>query len=164
MKLRRNMGFTLLELMIVVAIAAILLAVAVPMLQPQVASASAKATADNIADGLRYARQYALNTSGLITFSPNGCGYTVTTSAGTQVLSAPSGAPTGVSCQALPQAVSFLGDGSVALCTAGAQGTLSCTAATSTTSLSKLLTKVNGGGTLWQIQLSYSGVVTTSPS
>jgi type II secretion system protein H len=164
MKSRRNKGFTLLELMIVVAIAAILLAVAVPMLQPQVASASAKATADNIADGLRYARQYALNTSSLVTFSPNGCGYTVTTSTGTQVLSAASAAPTGVSCQALPQTVSFLGDGSVALCTAGAQGALSCTAATSTTSLSKLLASVNGGGTLWQIQLSYGGVVTTSPS
>lgn len=164
MKTGRNKGFTLIELMVVVAIAAILLAVAVPMLQPQIASASAKATAGNIADALRYARQYALNTSNLVTFTPSGCGYTVTTSSGIQVLSAASGAPTGVSCQALPQAVSFLGDGSVALCTSSGQGALSCAAATASTPSSQLLTSVNGGGTLWQILLSYGGVVTTSAS
>ena len=151
-------GFTLIELMVVVAIAAVLLAVAVPNLQPQVAAANAKSTASKLADALRYARQYALNTSSLVTFTPNGCGYTVSTTAGTQLLSASSGASSGVSCQALSSTVSFLGDGSVALCTQGSTG-LSCSAAAANSSA-----KVVGGGSTWQVVLSPGGVVTTSGS
>ena len=157
---RNHRGFTRIELRVVVAIAAVRLAVAVPQLQPQVAAASAKSTASKLADALRYARQYALNTSSLVTFTPNGCGYTVATTAGAQLLSAGSGASSGVSCQALSTTVSFLGDGSVALCTQGAQG-LSCSAPTSNTAATA---SVSGGGSSWQIVLSSGGVVTTSGS
>ena len=151
-------GFTLIELLVVMAIAAVLLAVALPSLQPQVAASNAKSTAAKLADALRFARQYALNTSSLVTFTPSGCGYTVATTSGTQLLSASSGASSGVSCQALSQTVSFLGDGSVALCTQGAQG-LSCSAAGSNSTAT-----VSGGGSTWQIVLSPGGVVTTSGS
>ncbi|WP_018912955.1 Tfp pilus assembly protein FimT/FimU [Thiomonas sp. FB-6] len=151
-------GFTLIETLVVMALAAVLLAVAVPNLRPQVAAAHAKSTASQLADALRYARQYALNTSTLVTFTPSGCGYTVATTAGTQLLSASSGASSGVSCQALSQTVSFLGDGSVALCTQGAQG-LSCSPAGANSTAT-----VSGGGSNWQIVLSPGGVVTTSGS
>ncbi len=154
-------GFTLIELLVVVAVAAVLLAVALPNLQPQVAAASARSTADKLADALRYARQYALSTSTLVTFTPSGCGYTVSTTAGAQLLSAPAGGSSGVSCQPLGQTVSFLGDGSVSLCTTDAQGKLSCSALPST---SKPTATVSGGGVNWQVQLSSGGVVTTSQS
>jgi type II secretion system protein H len=151
-------GFTLIELLVVMAIAAVLLAVALPSLQPQVAASNAKSTAAKLADALRFARQYALNTSSLVTFTPNGCGYTVATTAGAQLLSAGSTGASGVSCQALSKSVSFLGDGSVALCTQGASG-LSCSPASASTSAT-----VSGGGSTWQVLLSPGGVVSTSAS
>ncbi len=155
---KRGRGFTLIELLVVMAIGAVLLAVALPSLQPQVAASHAKSTAAKLADALRFARQYALNTSSLVTFTPNGCGYTVSTTAGTQLLSAASGGASGVSCQALSSTVSFLGDGSVALCTSGASG-LSCSPASAN---AKAI--VQGGGSTWTVLLSPGGVVSTNAS
>ena len=152
----RKRGFTLIELLVVVAIAAILLAIALPNLQPQVASANAKSVATKMADALQFARQYALNTSNLVTYTPNGCSYSVATQQGTQLLAGPSRIPSGVACQPMAQALFFLGDGSVALCSQGTQG-LSCNAPTST-----ITAAVAGGGSTWQISVSPGGVISTS--
>ncbi len=152
----RKRGFTLIELLVVVAIAAILLAIALPNLQPQVASANAKSVATKMADALQFARQYALNTSNLVTYTPNGCNYSVATQQGTQLLAGPSSVPSGVACQPMAQVLFFLGDGSVALCSQGSQG-LSCNAPTGTIS-----SAVAGGGSTWQISVSPGGVISTS--
>ncbi len=154
----RGRGFTAIELLVTLAIAAIVLLVALPSLRPQLAAAEARSTASDIADALQYARQYALNTSNLVTFTPSGCGYTVATVGGTQLLDAGSAGGNGVSCQPIGQALSFLGDGSVALCTQGAQG-LSCSPAKATASA-----QVSGGGSTWQVSLTPGGMISTSTS
>lgn len=162
MKLARVAGFTMVELMVVLAIAAIVLLVALPDLRPQVAAADAKSVASGMADALQYARQYALNTSNLVTFTPSGCGYTVATASGTQLLSSASTGGNGVSCQPLAQSVSFLGDGSVSLCTQGVNG-LSCSpAAAASSPLAPAV--VSGGGSSWTISLSAGGLISTNPS
>ena len=146
------------ELAVVLAISAVVLMVALPDLRPQVAAADARSVASGMADGLQYARQYALNTSTLVTFTPSGCGYTVATSAGTQLLSNTVAGGSGVSCQPIGQAVSFLGDGSVALCTQGVNG-LSCSPASATSTAT-----VSGGGSTWTVSLTSGGLISTSLS
>lgn len=162
MKLARAAGFTMIELMVVLAIAAVVLLVAMPDLRPQVAAANARSVASGMADALQYARQYALNTSNLVTFTPSGCGYSVATASGTQLLSQSSSAGSGVSCQPLANAVSFLGDGSVSLCTQGASG-LTCSPASAASSpLAPAV--VSGGGSSFTISLSSGGLISTNPS
>ena len=162
MKLARAAGFTMVELMVVLAIAAIVLLVALPDLRPQVAAADAKSVASGMADALQYARQYALNTSNLVTFTPSGCGYTVATAGGTQLLSSGPAGGNGVSCQPLAKSVSFLGDGSVSLCTQGVNGPSCSPASAASSPMAPAV--VRGGGSSWTISLSAGGLISTNPS
>lgn len=152
-------GFSLLELMVVVAIAAVLLAVAVPNLRNQILASQARQTARGIQDALDYARQYALNTATLTTFTPSGCGYSVTAMGpGQAVLTSSSG--TGgwlVDCSSSPNgAVSFLGDGSAVTCS-GSAGQAVCTPLSSNLTFS-----ASAGGATWTVTLLKSGLTTMS--
>lgn len=156
MRSSRDSGFTMIEVLVAMAIAALLVAVAVPNLRPQVAQVSARSLAGDMSDGLHFARQYALNTSGVVTFTPNGCGYTITDANSNQLKAAASTAPSGVSCTPLSNALTFLGDGSVSKCTVGSSGT-TCTALPGT-----VQAKVASGNQIWAISVSPGGIVSTS--
>ncbi len=158
MPARHRRGFTLVEVLVVIGIAALLLAVAIPKLAPAVATERARATDEGLADAMSYARQYALNTSDLVMFTPNGCGYSVTRSSGAQLLSASATAPQNVSCTPLPTAVAFLGDGSAEPCT-GSGATLACTSPPPNWTASS---KVTASGTTWQLSLNSGGLVTST--
>jgi len=56
---RRQLGFTLVELLVTMAIAAILLAIGVPAMQAFLADQAAAASADELAEGIRLARTEA---------------------------------------------------------------------------------------------------------
>ncbi len=153
----RDNGFTMIELLVVMALGALLLVVALPNLRPQVAEANAKSVADNMADALRFARQFALDTSGVVSFAPSGCGYTVSNSIGTQLKVNASSPPTGVSCVPLGKTLVFLGDGSVPLCAASAPS------ASPPTYPTYCGAQVTGGGQSWAISVSSGGIVSETP-
>lgn len=152
-------GFTLLELMVTVAIAAVLLAIAVPNVRNQILASEARQTARSVKDALDYARQYALNTSTITTFTPNGCGYTVTANgpANTTLTSSSGVGGWLVSCTGNLGTVSFMGDGSAASCSTSAGGT-TCSPLTGHQTFS-----VSGGGTTWTVTLLSSGLTTPTP-
>lgn len=156
MRSSRDNGFTMIEVLVAMAIAALVVAVAVPNLRPQVAQVSARSLAGDMSDGLHFARQYALNTSGVVTFTPSGCGYTITDANSNQLKTASSTAPSGVSCTPLSNALTFLGDGSVSKCTVGSSGT-TCTPLAGT-----LQAFVASGNQTWAISVSPGGIVSTS--
>lgn len=156
MRSSRDSGFTMIEVLVAMAIAALLVAVAVPNLRPQVAQVSARSLAGDMSDGLHFARQYALNTSGVVTFTPNGCGYTITDSSSNTLKTASSTAPSGVTCTPLSNALTFLGDGSVSQCTVSGTGT-TCSALQGT-----LPAKVTSANQTWVISVSPGGIVSTS--
>lgn len=56
----KNSGFTLLELLLVLAIAGLMTAIAVPNLQPMLARMQLQSAVQDVASGLRYARGQAL--------------------------------------------------------------------------------------------------------
>ncbi|MGC9163064.1 MAG: hypothetical protein ACP5F9_05895, partial [Thiomonas sp.] len=109
--------------MVTVAIAAVLLAIAVPNVRNQILASQARQTARSVKDALDYARQYALNTSTITTFTPNGCGFTVTANGPANATLTRSSGVGGwlVSCTGNLGPVSFLGDGSAVTCGAGGQ-------------------------------------------
>lgn len=59
--IRRTQGFTLLEMMLVLVIAALLAAVAVPNMQPAIATMQLRAATSDIASALRHTRGQALS-------------------------------------------------------------------------------------------------------
>ncbi len=65
---RRALGFSLVELMIGLAIAAILVVLAMPSYQVWVADAQIRNAAESIADGLRYAQSQAIARNSTIEF------------------------------------------------------------------------------------------------
>ena len=65
----RSRGFTLLELLVVLAIAALLLAVAPPLITAAIPGAELKASARRVAAGLRLAREEAIRTGHDIAFT-----------------------------------------------------------------------------------------------
>lgn len=151
-------GFTLIELLVTIAIAAIVVAVALPDLRGQIQASQARQTARAVKDALDYARQYALNTSSLTTFTPAGCGFSVTAD-GTPstVLTSSSGIANWlVNCSGTLGTVSFLGDGSAVTCSSTG-GVTTCSPLTSNQTLS-----VSGGGTTWTVKLMSSGLTSTS--
>jgi prepilin-type N-terminal cleavage/methylation domain-containing protein len=149
-------GFTLLELMVTMAIAAVLLAIAVPNVRNQILASEARQTARSVKDAIDYARQYALNTSTITTFTPNGCGYTVMANGPTNTTLTSSSGAGGwvVNCTGNLGTVSFMGDGSAASCSTNASGT-TCAPLSSNQTFS-----VSGGGTTWTVTLLSSGLTT----
>lgn len=156
-------GFTLIEVLVVIAIAALLLAIGLPNLRPEVAATDAKTAAQAMTDALQLARQYALNTSTVATFTPNGCGYTVTRADGTQLVPSPT-TGSDVTCAAFPVALTFLGDGSVSTCTAGASGTtcspLALPAGATTNQHVTATVQASTGGVVWRITVTSGGQIT----
>ena len=65
----RSHGFTLLELLVVLAIAALLLAVAPPLITAAIPGAELKASARRVAAGLRLAREEAIRTGRDVAFT-----------------------------------------------------------------------------------------------
>jgi type IV fimbrial biogenesis protein FimT len=155
MQTRIVRGFTLIELLVTIAIAAVLLAVAVPNVRNQILASQARQTARSVKDALDYARQYALNTSTITTFTPNGCGYTVTAANGAAVTTLTSSAGVGgwiINCAGNLGKVSFLGDGSACAPQAGAP---SCQPLANSQTFS-----ASGGGSTWTVTLLPSGLTT----
>ena len=64
----RAAGFTLVELMIGIAIAALLVVLAIPSYQVWVADAQIRNAAESIADGMRYAQSQAIARNSTIEF------------------------------------------------------------------------------------------------
>lgn len=73
----RMAGFTILELMIVIAISAIVLGIGLPSLMSSIQRSHVEDAASDIQAHLNWARQYALSTSSVLTVTPaaNGCGW-----------------------------------------------------------------------------------------
>lgn len=148
-------GFTLLELLVTVAIAAVLLAVALPNVRNQILASQARQTARSVKDALDYARQYALDTSTVTTFTPNGCGYTVTAANGaaaTPLTSSAGVSGWAIECAGNLRTVSFLGDGSACTPNPGANA---CQPLANSRTFS-----ASGGGSTWIVILRPSGLTT----
>jgi len=154
--LRTQHGFTLLELLVTIAIAAVLLAIAVPNVRNQILASQARQTARSVQDALGFARQYALNTSTITTFTPNACGYTVTANGPTNTTLTSSSGVGGwvVNCTGNLGTVSFMGDGSAASCAASPNGMV-CQPLAGDQTFS-----VSGGGLTWTVKLLPSGLTT----
>lgn len=157
---RRQAGYTLLELLVTMAIAAVLLVIAVPNLRNQILASQARQTARGIQDALDYARQYALNTSTLTTFTPNGCTYSVTAvGSSNAVLTRSDGITDWVlNCNTGSGSVSFLGDGSAVVCS-GSASSPTCTPLSANRTFN-----VSAGGVTWTVTLQKSGLTTMSSS
>ena len=80
MKLLRPRGFTIIELMVVVAVAGILLATAVPSFTDATARARLEGAANELSVDLQYARSEAVRrrTTATLTVDADGSGYTLT--------------------------------------------------------------------------------------
>ena len=80
MTLLRPRGFTIIELMVVVAVAGILLAVAVPSFTAATARARLEGAANELSVDLQYTRNEAIRrrTSAALSVDANGNGYTLT--------------------------------------------------------------------------------------
>lgn len=153
----KELGFTLLELLVTFAIAAVLLTIGLPNLRNQILASQARQTARAVKDALDYARQYALNTSTLTTFTPAGCGFSVTANGTPSTVLTSSSGVSGwlVNCSGTLGTVSFLGDGSAVTCQSTG-GVTTCSPLTNNQTLS-----VSGGGTTWTVTLTSSGLTAT---
>ena len=89
MSVRRARGFNLIELMIVVAIIAILTVVALPGFSGMLQNSNTRSAADSIENGIRFAQAEAVRLGRIVTFTPTSTGgWTVTY---TQITGADSG-------------------------------------------------------------------------
>ena len=77
MKRAASQGFTLVELMIVVAIIAILTILAIPNFVEWMQNSKTRTTADSIQNGLRYAQSQAITLNRQTTFAATASGWTV---------------------------------------------------------------------------------------
>lgn len=82
----RHRGFTLIELMIGLAIVAILLVLGMPALSQFLDSSRLKAAATSFSSGLQYARSQAVSRNERVQFTSNGAGWSVATVAAPSVV------------------------------------------------------------------------------
>jgi type IV fimbrial biogenesis protein FimT len=103
---RRQHGLTLTELLIVVAVAAILLTVAVPSFRPLFARWQLEGVANELHADLQYARSQAVSDNATVTFTTTSTSaYTITGNQTYKTVTLPSGVSvsSGVSVAFLPQ-------------------------------------------------------------
>ena len=77
MRASRNQGFSLLELMIVLAVMGVLSVLAIPSFVDWIQNGKSRTVAESIQNGLRYAQGEAARLSRLTTFTPTSRGWTV---------------------------------------------------------------------------------------
>lgn len=82
---RQHLGFTLIELVITIAIAGLLIGLAVPSFKAWLLSSQIRNAADSVQNGLQMARTSALTRNQLTTFTLQPAGWTVTLADGTVV-------------------------------------------------------------------------------
>ncbi len=70
MHLKRPLGFSLLELMVVVAIIALLAVLAIPNFLEWMQNSKTRTVADSMQNGLRFAQEEAIRTIRVTTFVP----------------------------------------------------------------------------------------------
>lgn len=75
--MRGQRGYTLIEMMVVVAIVGILLVAGIPTLTDMLANSRLRAVADQHASGLRQARLEAVRRNATVTFTPQGTGWVI---------------------------------------------------------------------------------------
>lgn len=93
MRTPRQQGFTLVELLVVVAIAAALAAMAVPAFTDLMVRRRLEGAANELSADLQYARSQAVSDNNDVTFATSGTtGYTITSSSGTTYKSVTLGA------------------------------------------------------------------------
>ncbi len=73
----RTRGFTLIEMMVVIAITGLLLASGAPMVAEMRANSQIRGVAEQVRDGLNTARMEAIRRNTTINFVPNGTGWSV---------------------------------------------------------------------------------------
>lgn len=109
--LRTHGGFTLIELMVTVALMAVLLALAVPSFRDLLAAQRVRATAFSMVSDLVLARSEAVKRGASVTLTPAAAGWQagwqVTVNAGADILSQQNTAGSGVSFSSAPGSVVF---------------------------------------------------------
>lgn len=83
----REKGFTLLELMIGVAVIGILLVLGLPSYRTWIQNTQIRTLSDSLLNGLQLARAEAVKRNGAVTFTLNGNSWTVTDASGTTIQS-----------------------------------------------------------------------------
>jgi prepilin-type N-terminal cleavage/methylation domain-containing protein len=144
---RHQLGFTLFEIVITLAVMAILAAIAIPSFSGMIARTHARDSAQSISTGLDWAKSFAISSSRVVSYTAKSdCSWTA--SAGNSVRSGTASMPHGVVCQAFNVgSIYFLPDGSVTQAT------------TNQPSLTKtLLFTVTGGGNTWNVTLDPTGI------
>ena len=148
----KQRAFTLVEALVVVAILAILAIIALPSFMNNIAHGRAREQASEIASGLTWARQYALNSATIVKYTAAAdCTWSATpTGSASSVHSGANGMPYGVTCQATnPQTLYFLADGSVI-----------DNQTPPSVPVSSIVYTVQGGGISTVVTLSPSGLIT----
>lgn len=111
---QRTRGFTLLELLITMAVVAILAAIAVPSFQNMIATQQVRSAASDLVSALNFARSEAVKRNASVTVTPAAGGWTDgwTIAAGATTLRVDDGSD-GVTLTGAPAAtaISFTGDG-----------------------------------------------------
>jgi type IV fimbrial biogenesis protein FimT len=112
-RLEQSRGFTLIELMVTLSIAAILLGVGVPGFRSLILDQRGKTASYDVGASLMFTRSEAIKRNAAVVITPNSSsdwatGWNVTS--GTTTLSSQAGYPTGVSVSG-PASLTFGGDG-----------------------------------------------------
>lgn len=158
---RLVLGFTLVELLVVIAIVAILATIAFPSFSNMYARQRAREVAQSITSGIDWARAYAISSSRVVNYMPQAdCAWVAWGRLGaTQATPDRSGSAEmspGVNCQAggpVGNTLVFLPDGRLAQ--QQPDGTLANMNA-------NLVYAVSGGGATWKVTLDTKGLLNLS--